>query len=161
MSITNNIVYICILEKVNMFSKSCEYGIRATIYIARQSLLGRKASLKEVAAAIESPASYTSKTLQLLVRNNIIKSDKGPTGGFSIERTELDKIKLSTIVLAIDGDSIYVGCGLGLRKCNEKLPCSVHNQFKLIRSQLKKMLENTTVKTLAEDLEKGLAFLKH
>ena len=143
-----------------MFSKACEYGIRASIYIAEQSLLERKVSLIEVATAIESPTAYTSKILQLLSRNFIINSDKGPTGGFSMDNQELDKIKLSDIVFTIDGDSIYSGCGLGLKKCNAAMPCLVHNQFKLIRNDLKKMLEKTTVKALALDYEKGLTFLK-
>lgn len=143
-----------------MFSKACEYGIRASIYIAEQSQLNRKVGLIEVAEAIESPVAYTSKILQQLSKSKIINSDKGPTGGFSMRIEELDKIKLSTIVLAIDGDDIYVGCGLGLKKCNEKKPCSVHNQFKGIREALKNMLETTSVKVLAEDLEKGLSFLK-
>lgn len=143
-----------------MFSKACEYGIRASIYIAQQSIIDRKVRLKEVAEAIESPAAYTSKILQLLSRNNIINSDKGPTGGFSIDVNGLHKTTLSTIVSAIDGDDIYRGCGLGLNKCNEKEPCPLHNQFKSIRDELKKMLETTTVKSLAEDYEKGLTFLK-
>lgn len=143
-----------------MFSKACQYGIRASIYIAEQSQLDRKVGLKEVAEAIESPVAYTSKILQKLSRNLIINSDKGPTGGFSVDMNKLDKIKLSTIVMAIDGDGVYVGCGLGLKKCNEKKPCPVHNQFKSIREELKNMLENTTVRTLADDLEKGLTFLK-
>ncbi|MDP1745739.1 MAG: Rrf2 family transcriptional regulator [Bacteroidota bacterium] len=143
-----------------MFSKACEYAIRASIYIAEQSLLDRKVSLKEVADAIESPAAYTSKILQQLARKNIINSDKGPTGGFSMDKQELNKVKLGTIVFAIDGDNIYNGCGLGLKKCNEKMPCPVHNQFKVIRDELKNMLETTTVKSLAMDFEKGLTFLK-
>jgi Rrf2 family iron-sulfur cluster assembly transcriptional regulator len=143
-----------------MFSKACEYGIRASIYIAEQSKLERKVSLKEVSAAIESPAAYTSKILQELSRNSIIHSDKGPTGGFSIDIQNLNKIKLSTIVLALDGNSIYVGCGLGMKKCNEKKPCPVHNQFKHIRDELKNMLEKTTLESLVNDLEKGLTFLK-
>lgn len=143
-----------------MFSKACEYGIRASIYIAEQSQLDRKVGLKEVSEAIESPMAYTSKILQQLSRNNIINSDKGPSGGFSMDNQELNKVKLSTIVFAIDGDNIYNGCGLGLNKCNEKKPCPVHNQFKIVRDELKKMLETTTVKSLASDLEKGLTFLK-
>lgn len=143
-----------------MFSKACEYGIRATIYIAGQSIQNRKVSLNEVAKAIESPEAYTSKILQQLSRSKIINSDKGPTGGFSIDKQALDKVKLSTIVFALDGDSIYSGCGLGLKKCNEKMPCPVHSQFKLIRDGLKKMLETTTIKSLALDLENGLTFLK-
>ena len=143
-----------------MFSKACEYGIKASIFIAEQSLLDRKVSLKEVAEAIESPSAYTSKILQRLSRSNIINSDKGPTGGFSMNKIELDKVKLSSIVYAIDGDAVYTGCGLGLKKCKENKPCPVHSQFKLIREELKKMLETTTVKTLATDFEKGLTFLK-
>lgn len=143
-----------------MFSKACEYGIRSSIYIAEQSQLGRKVSLKEVAKEIESPVAYTSKILQKLSRENIIKSDKGPTGGFSIDIIELNNTKLSTIVKAIDGDDIYVGCGLGLRKCNELKPCPLHNQFKGIRNELKEMLETTTIKSLTEGLEKGLTFLR-
>lgn len=143
-----------------MFSKACEYGIRATIYIAEQSRHDRKVSLKDVTKAIESPEAYTSKILQQLSRSKIINSDKGPTGGFSMNKQELDKVKLSTIVSAIDGDEIYKGCGLGLKKCNEKKPCPVHNQFKLIRDELKKMLETTTIKSLSSDHERGLTFLK-
>ena len=143
-----------------MFSKACEYGIRAAIYIAEQSLLDRKVSLREAAKAIDSPEAYTSKILQLLSRNKIINSGKGPTGGFSINKQDLDKVKLSTIVSAIDGDSIYNGCGLGLKKCNEKMPCPVHNQFKKVRDELKFMLENTSVKVLAMDHKGGMTFLK-
>lgn len=143
-----------------MFSKACEYGIRASIYIAEQSQLDKKVSLKDVAAAIESPSAYTSKILQLLVRNGIINSDKGPTGGFSIDKKDSDNIKLSTIVFAIDGDEIYKGCGLGLKQCNEKKPCPVHNRFKMIRGELRKMLETTTIKELAVDYERGMTFLR-
>ncbi len=143
-----------------MFSKACEYGIRASIYIAEQSLLDRKVSLKDVAEAIDSPSAYTSKILQKLSRYKIINSDKGPTGGFSMDRNELEKIKLSSIVFAIDGENIYKGCGLGLKRCNEHMPCPVHDKFKVIRNELKKMLESTTVKSLALNYEKGLTFLK-
>ena len=143
-----------------MFSKACEYGIRAAIFIAKQSQYDKKASLKDVATAIESPEAYTSKILQQLSRNNIIISNKGPSGGFSMDKQALNKVKLSTIVSAIDGDSIYKGCGLGLKQCNAKLPCPIHNEFKVIRNELKKMLETTTIKSLAVDLTNGLSFLK-
>ncbi|HCS19600.1 MAG TPA: transcriptional regulator [Bacteroidetes bacterium] len=143
-----------------MFSKACEYGIRAVIYIAEQSGRGRKVSLKEVAKAIESPGAYTSKILQLLARNKIIHSDKGPTGGFSMEMAALEEVKLSTLVSIIDGDTIYKGCGLGLKQCNEQMPCPVHSQFISIREDLKNMLEITTIKSLLNDFEKGVTFLK-
>lgn len=143
-----------------MFSKACEYGIRASIFIAEQSLLDKKVSLKDIAKAIDSPEAYTSKILQQLSRNFIINSDKGPTGGFSMSQHELEEVKLSTVVTAIDGDAIYKGCGLGLKNCNEIMPCPVHNQFKVVREELKTMLETTLIKSLALDLKDGLTFLK-
>jgi len=143
-----------------VFSKACEYGIRASIYIAEQSLQCKKVSLKEVAFAIESPEAYTSKILQQLVRERIIKSIKGPNGGFMIDNEKIETLKLSAIVLAIDGDSIYEGCGLGLSRCNDKMPCPVHHQFKAIRDNLKEMLTSTTLKSLALEVECGLTFLK-
>lgn len=72
----------------------------------------------------------------------------------------LEKVKLSNIVFAIDSDNIYKGCGLGLKKCNEKMPCPVHNQFKTVRDDLKRMLETTTIKSLTLGLKDGLTFLK-
>lgn len=143
-----------------MFSKACEYGIRATIYITEQSLFSKKVSLKAVAKAIESPEAYTSKILQQLVKNNIIQSEKGPHGGFIIPEKEIKSLTISQIVVAIDGDQIFNGCGLGLKQCNERKPCPVHNQFKLIRGNLKMMLESTTIHSLALQLHQGFSFLK-
>ena len=77
-----------------------------------------------------------------------------------MDQLELDKVKLSTIVFTIDGDDIYKGCGLGLEKCNEQMPCPVHNQFKTIREDLKIMLETTTIISLSMGVQDGLTFLK-
>ncbi|MGH1433557.1 MAG: RrF2 family transcriptional regulator [Lewinella sp.] len=143
-----------------MFSKACEYGIRATIHLARLSEKDQRSSLKEVAKAIDSPVAFTGKILQSLARNGIILSIKGPTGGYEISKSKLSTITLSEIVDAIDGDNIYKGCGLGLKNCNESKPCPMHFQFKAIRDDLKQMLEVTTVQGLANELHSGLAFLK-
>jgi len=143
-----------------MFSKTCEYAIRASVYIATQSLDGRRVSLVDTAKQIGSPEAFTAKILQELVRNSIVNSMKGPSGGFGIEKSKLSKIRLSQVVHAIDGDSIYKGCGLGLHECSEKAPCPVHDKFKVIRNQLRAMLEKTSLLELAQGLEKGLTVLK-
>ncbi|MBX7094469.1 MAG: Rrf2 family transcriptional regulator [Flavobacteriales bacterium] len=143
-----------------MFSKACEYAIRATLYIAVQSEKGERCGIKEIAASIDSPEAFTAKILQTLSRNKIIESVKGPNGGFFIEPTQAKKIKLSEIVFAIDGDGVYKGCGLGLNDCNAKKPCPVHNQFKQIRDDLRKMLESTSVNELSHNIHKGGAVLK-
>jgi len=143
-----------------MFSKACEYGIRATVYVAVQSLEERRTNLKEIAKAIESPEAFTAKILQQLVKNNIVDSTKGPSGGFIINKIQIKQIKLSQIVSAIDGDNIYTGCGLGLKECDEEKPCPVHDKFKEVRDSLKYMLETTSIEELTLGMKEGLTFLK-
>lgn len=143
-----------------MFSKACEYGIRAIIHIAHQSQKGNRVSLKEVAKAIDSPVAFTAKILQALAKDELIVSTKGANGGYEIPSDQLSKVSLRDVVKSIDGDNIYNGCGLGLKGCNEQKPCPVHYQFKAVRDDLKKMLETTTIQDLALGLNQGIAFLK-
>lgn len=132
-----------------MFSKSCEYGLRATIYIAKQSLSGNKIGAKKISEAIGSPEAFTGKILQELTKNNIVKSIKGPYGGFLIEEIEMKKIKLKDVVRVLDGNKTYSGCGLGLELCSEKEPCFLHFQFKKVRRELKKMLNENSIYDVA------------
>ncbi|MCB0446173.1 MAG: Rrf2 family transcriptional regulator [Gelidibacter sp.] len=143
-----------------MFSKACEYGIKASIYIAYNSYEGKRVSLKDIAKEIDSPEAFTAKILQDLARHNIINSVKGAYGGFEIDKKDIQSIKLSEIVNAIDGDKIYKGCGLGLHTCEEEHPCPVHDQFKIVRTELKNMLESTNLEQLALDIKSGVTFLK-
>lgn len=143
-----------------MFSKTCQYAIRATVYVALQSQDNRRVGLRDIAAEINSPEQFTAKILQQLVRAEIISSMKGPNGGFFIEKPKMKKVMLSRIVFAFDGDEIYRGCGLGLPECSEKEPCPVHDKFKVIRNELRTMLERTSVYELSLGLMEGLTFLK-
>lgn len=144
-----------------MFSKACEYGIRAAIYIASKSLLEQRATLIEIAEEIDSPTAFTAKILQQLVKSQVIHSIKGPHGGFFVPIEEMENIRLVQIVVAIDGNQLFTGCGLGLKQCNENHPCPVHSKFKAIRNNLEKMLKETTIKEMATGVETGLSFLKH
>jgi Rrf2 family protein len=143
-----------------MFSKACEYGIRAAAYIALQSEKGYRVGLKDIAIAIDSPEAFTAKILQQLSRNDLIQSSKGPQGGFEMSPRQLKTVMLSNVVSTIDGDSIYKSCGLGLKTCNAKRPCPLHHEFLEIREKLRIMLETTPVRKLAGVLEAGEAILK-
>ena len=143
-----------------MFSKACEYGIKATIYIAEKSKDGYRVSLKDIAHETNSPVAFTAKILQILAKNNIVNSLKGPTGGFEIDLNRMAQVTLDQIVAAIDGDKIYKGCGLGLSECSDTKPCPVHEKFAKVREELKSMLESTSIYELSESTKKGLTYLK-
>ncbi|PWA07175.1 RrF2 family transcriptional regulator [Flavobacterium psychrotolerans] len=144
-----------------MFSKTCEYGIRATIFIASESFQNNRVGLKDIAKKIDSPEAFTAKILQILARNNIINSIKGVGGGFEIPKKNINQITLSQIVTALDGDTVFTGCGLGLHNCSEEHPCPVHEKFKSIRNELAFMLESTNLEELALGIKSGDTFLRY
>ncbi|HLU80825.1 MAG TPA: Rrf2 family transcriptional regulator [Flavobacteriaceae bacterium] len=143
-----------------VFSRACEYGIRATLYIAHQSLNKERATLKDIAAEIDSPVAFTAKILQKLTRENLISSTKGPTGGFTLDSTKMQNTKLLEVVEAIDGKELFTQCGLGLKECSETHPCPVHKEFKHIRDKLHNMFDSTSIYDLAVDLENKKTYLK-
>ncbi len=143
-----------------MFSKTCQYGIKASVYIASQSALGNRVSLKDIAYNIDSPEAFTAKILHQLAKQDILSSLKGPTGGFEITEGRAERIKLKDIVYAIDGNSTYEGCALGFDSCDATKPCPMHNKFIAIRDHLKNMLENTSLHELANGLELEGTYLK-
>lgn len=141
-----------------MFSKSCEHGIRAVLFIAKESQKDRRPNIGEIAKAIDAPIPFTAKICQTLVKFDILLSRKGPRGGFYLEKDS--PVRLIEIVLAIDGDGIFTRCSLGMQQCSSAHPCPVHDQFQHVRSRLRKMCEDTKIVDLAEKLQDGEAFLK-
>ena len=143
-----------------MFSKTCEYAIRATIYIASESSESKRCGIKDIARKIESPEPFTGKILQRLVKSNIINSIKGNGGGFEIEKSQFDLIKLDQIVRAIDGNDLFDRCALGLHDCSDQLPCPFHHKYKPVRENLKKTLKQTSLQELIDTYNSGGTFLK-
>jgi len=143
-----------------MFSKTCEYAFRATILIATASAAGERLGLDAISERTDSPKAFTAKVLQQLTRAGILLSQKGPHGGFDLPPLMAKRVKLSHIVKAIDDDTVYRGCGMGLKACNAMKPCPLHDHFEKIRNDLRTMLESTTVQSLTVGLENGATYLK-
>jgi len=144
---------------MGVFSKTCEYAIRSVFFIAHRTASGNKVGIKEIANGIDSPEHFLAKILQDLSRKGIVLSAKGPNGGFYMDDVAL-KRPLSDVVEAVDGNSIFTGCGLGLAQCSETNPCPLHHEFKAIRNQLKDLLEQTTIADFSESLNLGITKLR-
>ena len=129
------------------------------LFVGQKSKEGRKAGIREIAEGIDSPEYFIAKILQELGRKNLVQSMKGPSGGFFIDKQGME-CTLADIVKAIDGDKIFLGCGLGLKECSEKRPCPIHNEFKKIRKEMHDMLQSATLNEFNEKLERKLTFLK-
>ncbi|GAA4334610.1 RrF2 family transcriptional regulator [Flaviaesturariibacter amylovorans] len=142
-----------------MLSISCKYALRAAVFLAARSRNGKRTGILEIAKGIEANEHTTAKILQLLAREGLIASAKGPTGGFYLHE-ESGPLYLIDIVRVVDGIGLFFECGLGLKKCSESKPCPIHFTYKAAREQLLREFSSISVQQLARDLDNGIAFLK-
>ncbi len=143
-----------------MFSKSCEYAIKAMIFVAQKSDESNRIGIKEIAKGTDAPEHFMAKIMQDLSRRRLIHSVKGPNGGFYMDKSDL-KNSIANIVKAIDGDVIYTDCVLGLKVCSEKNPCPVHNEYKEIKKNIIKMIEKNSIGDFKDKLDSARYFLKN
>src|SRR6185312_1043006 len=141
-----------------MLSKTCKIAIKAVIYLCSKFESGGNASIKEIAEFINSSEHTVGKILQTLVKQDVIKSMKGPTGGFFISRTQ-QKQPIINIVEAVDGKQVFRSCGLGLSKCSSSHPCPIHQDYKEARELMEKLFREKNVQNLCEPVSDGLAYL--
>jgi Rrf2 family protein len=142
-----------------MFSKTAEYAIRATIYIARTSSEDHKLGIGEISKAIDSPSSFTAKILQMLTRGQeLICSVRGPNGGFYMT-SAARQLPLLRVLELVEEDDVLKKCVLGLRECSEEKPCPLHHRYKKIKPELLRMFEHMTIGQLARELETGATYV--
>src|SRR5439155_25601379 len=112
-------------------------ALRAAVYLTANTDDIKRAGIREISAQIEANEHTTAKILQLLSRERIIGSVKGPNGGFYISK-HARKTRLIDIVKVVDGVFFFFECGLGLRKCSESKPCPIHHSYKVSREKMYK-----------------------
>ncbi len=131
-----------------MFNKETEYALRGLVYIQVQNLKDHRPGIAEITEAIDAPQHFTAKILQRLVKHGFVESLKGKGGGFYFDKKKPDLI-LSKIIFAIEGGSSFSGCGFGLKHCDDKNPCPLHDKFGPIRDALSKLVTEESVQSLA------------
>lgn len=141
-----------------MFSHTCKTAVKAVIFLATKYEVGEKAGIKEIAAYIDASEHTVGKMLQTLVKQDVIKSLKGPAGGFYISDSQLQQ-PIVNIVEAIDGNRVFRTCGLGLSKCSATHPCPIHNEYKEAREIIEKIFRTKKVEDLREPVNNGMAYL--
>lgn len=91
-----------------IFSKKCEYGMQAILYLAAQEK-NTLVSAEEISRVLKIPREFISKILQSLRDSGLISSTKGKSGGFSLAKPA-SRIKLIDVVAAIDGLEMFDTC---------------------------------------------------
>ncbi len=132
-----------------MFKKESEYALRSLVYIQIQNQLGRRPGIVEISSEIDTPPPFTAKILQRLVRMGFLESMKGKNGGYFFN-PDKPPIPLKKVIVAIEGDKIFTGCGFGLSHCDANNPCPLHDAYGPIREAIDQLLSYETIQDLAK-----------
>ena len=124
-----------------LYSKSVEYAIRALGHLSELPEGGYRMA-RRIAEDEGLPAFFLAKTLQSLTRQGMLRSSKGPTGGFGLA-TPARKIHLSDVIEALDGAD-------GLEAGTAGLP-----GFRAIRLSISQYFKTTTIADVAEQRKKA------
>ncbi len=131
-----------------MFNKETEYALRALVYVQVENKKGRLAGIAEIAREIEAPQFFTAKILQRLAKHGFVMSRKGRGGGFFFD-PQKPAVPIRDVIIAVEGDEIFKGCGFGLKFCDENNPCPLHNRYAPVRNSLNRLMSGETIQSLA------------
>jgi len=138
-------------------SKPSKYAIRAVLFLASKNE-SEKFSPSIIAEEIDVPTPILAKTLQVLVKNNIISSSKGRNGGFFVTKKDKKNSLLSVIKGLSEYDKLTT-CFMGLPRCSDKEPCPIHYLVKALRTKMIKELSSKTIEEFAEGVKNGDTFV--
>ena len=128
-------------------SEAYSLALHAMAYIASQGK-GRSISAHEISSRLGVSEAHLSKVLQRLTRAGILRSSRGPGGGFSLSRPEKD-ITLLDIYESVEGPLKLADCLLGTELCGGK-KCIFDDLLQSVNEQFKDYLERTTVESIKD-----------
>ncbi|HUL49136.1 MAG TPA: Rrf2 family transcriptional regulator [Gemmatimonadales bacterium] len=140
-----------------LYSSACGYAIRALTFLAEAGN-GGFVQLRDIALGEDIPPAFLGKILQDLVHAGLLRSSKGPHGGYALARPATS-ISLLDIRQAIDGTADLMACASGLGRCSDDMPCPQHDRFKPVRLAMQNYLAATTVSGMATALARKRALL--
>jgi Rrf2 family protein len=131
-----------------MLSKSCEYGLRAVLYLASLDQEGY-VPIGTISEELDISFPFLTKIFQKLNDAGLLTSQRGPKGGVALTEPA-DEVTLHEIVVAIDGNDLFQECVLGLPNCGDAEPCPLHDEWAEERNRVERMFRNATLAELPE-----------
>src|SRR4051812_8314565 len=125
-----------------IYSRSAEYAIRSVVFLARVPD-GKFAMARHIAEKEQIPAHFLAKILQELTRKGLLRSNKGPSGGFAL-RAPANQIRLLDLIQALGGSSFAES----LSPAPWKL-----DSWNDLHSRIMDYLERNTIADVARELD--------
>ncbi|MEW6108312.1 MAG: Rrf2 family transcriptional regulator [Nitrospirota bacterium] len=125
-----------------------QYGVRAMFEIARGYKYG-PITIKEISERQAVSISYLEQILNTLRRARIIKSVKGPGGGYVLSR-DPGEISIGAILRELEGPVAITSCLDPKEGCIRVEGCVTHLLWKSLGEKIESFLDGMTLKDLLE-----------
>lgn len=126
-----------------------EYGVHCMVLLARNENGTRPIQASELSSSLNIALDYAQQILQRLRKGGLVKTTRGPSGGYSVSRAT-DSITLRDILAAAEGDTFEVICEHRPLDGNCQLAerhCYLRNIWQGLKSHID---EHLSKQTLAE-----------
>lgn len=130
-----------------MISRTAEYALRAIVCLADQG--GKALTTQQIAEITRVPAGYLSKVLQSLGRAELVVSQRGLHGGFTLGPSP-EEISVLTVINAVDPIQRIRKCPLGVASHSHRL-CPLHHRLDSAMEMVEQAFGETTVAELLAD----------
>jgi len=122
-------------------SEAASIAIHSMVIIARN---GSGINAIKIAEHTGFSKNHISKVLQRMVKNDLLKSVRGPSGGFSL-KLDPEKLSLLTIYEAIEGPMVITDCPFENEVCHFDR-CLMLNVVNKMAQEFKQFLNKQTLK---------------
>jgi Rrf2 family transcriptional regulator, iron-sulfur cluster assembly transcription factor len=123
-----------------------DYAVRAALCLARRGD-GGYVKIREVAATMALPASYTPQVLRLLAEAGLAEARAGRDGGYRLTRPP-GEVALLEVVEAAEGSFRLERCILRGGPCHWEQACAVHAAWSAAVQACRDQLAATTLADL-------------
>lgn len=131
---------------MQLLSIEGDYGLRAVIYLACQPK-GRISFVSEIAQDQLIPVTFLFKIMRKLVKNGLVKSYRGPHGGYMLAKGA-SEITFLEVIECIDGPLVVNRCLSELTRCMLERSCKMLNAWQRIQLHLTNELKTLTIADL-------------
>ncbi len=105
---------------------------------------GEKLKGTDLAELVCATSGFVTQVMNPLVKARWVRSDPGPTGGYSLV-ADVESLSLLDIIELIEGPTMDGVCVLADRPCDEQGHCALHGSWMVARRQLTESLDSISV----------------